>query len=426
MRKKILLVGPILTQSGYGKHTRMVYRALKSREDLFDIFILPLNWGATSWTSENTEERKHIDFLINKTVFYMNQKLPFDTTVMVTIPSEWAQYRAAPENIGVCAGIESDRVSPHWIDAANNVVDKIIVPSEFSKKSFTNTSWDVKDTNNNDHKLSLTKSVEVVHYPVEEEYLTPSDLVHGNLKFKHQFNFLCVAQWGPRKNIEGTIKYFLDEFKEEEVGLVLKTSIKDGSTIDFYETKNRINKILENYPNRKCSVHLLHGYFSKQELSSLYTHPQIKAMVNFGHGEGYGLPLFEAASVGLPVIAHDWGGQKDFLYAPKKDKKGKEKLRPHFSKVSFDLKPIQKEAVWDGVLQPESQWAFPHWGSCQIAMRQCYENYSLCQGQSKRLKKWILKTFTEENINTKLVNAIGIPTPEEQDWVNKLTEIEVI
>ena len=87
MRKKILLVGPILTQSGYGKHTRMVYRALKSREDLFDIFILPLNWGATSWTSENTEERKHIDFLINKTVFYMNQKLPFDTTVMVTIPS---------------------------------------------------------------------------------------------------------------------------------------------------------------------------------------------------------------------------------------------------------------------------------------------------------------------------------------------------
>lgn len=426
MRKKVLLVGPILTQSGYGHHARTVYRALKSREDLFDIFINPVNWGATSWDAEDTEERKHIDFLINKTFFYMQQNLPFDTTIMVTIPTEWKQYRAAPENIGVCAGIESDRVSPHWIEAANLFVNKIIVPSEFSKEGLVNTVWEVKDQQGQEVKLSLQKPVEVVHYPVEEEFLSPSDCLHSSLKFDHDFNFLCVAQWGPRKNIENTIRYFVDEFKDDQIGLVLKLSIKDGSTIDFYETKKKVKRLLQQYPDRKCSVHLLHGYFSKQELSSLYTHPQIKAMVNFGHGEGYGLPLFEAAAVGLPVITHDWGGQKDFLYAPKKDKKGKEKLRPHFSKVSFDLKPIQKEAVWDGVLQPESQWAFPHWGSCQIAMRQCYENYSLCQGQSKRLKKWILKTFTEENINTKLVNAIGIPTPEEQDWVNKLTEIEVI
>ena len=156
---------------------------------------------------------------------------------------------------------------------------------------------------------------------------------------------------GPRKNIDSTIRYFLDEFKDEEVGLVLKISIKDGSTIDYYETKKRIKAIKDRYPDLKCSIHLLHGYLSKEELSSLYTHPQIKAMINFGHGEGYGLPLFEAAAVGLPIITHDWGGQKDFLYAPKKDKKGKEKLRPHFSKVSYDLKSIQKEAVWDGVLQ---------------------------------------------------------------------------
>ena len=398
MKKKVLLVGPILTQSGYGEHARMVYRALKSREDLFDIYINPIGWGATSWLAENTQERSDIDNIINKTFDHMNQRLPFDTTIMVTIPSEWKQYRAAPENIGVCAGIESDRVSPHWLEAANNFVDKIVTPSEFSKNGFVNTVWDVKDQQGNDVKLGLQKDVGVVHYPVEKEYLEPSDILHKDLKFKHDFNFLCVAQWGPRKNIDSTIKYFLDEFKDEEVGLVLKISIKDGSTIDYYETKKRIKRIKDAYSDLKCSIHLLHGYLSKEELSSLYTHPQIKAMINFGHGEGYGLPLFEAAAVGLPIITHDWGGQKDFLYAPKKDKKGKEKLRPHFSKVSYDLKNIQKEAVWDGVLQPESEWAFPHWGSCQIAMRQCFENYGLSLNHSKKLKKWVIDNFTEEKV----------------------------
>jgi glycosyltransferase involved in cell wall biosynthesis len=424
MKKKILLVGPILTQSGYGEHARMAYRALKSREDLFEIFINPVNWGATSWVSEDTEERKELDELINKTFAHMKQGLPFDTTVMVTIPSEWKQYRAAPENIGVCAGIETDKVSPHWLEAANNFVDKIIVPSDFSKESFINAVWDAQDQSGNVHKLTIQKPVEVVRYPVEKEFLNPSNCLHDKLDLVHDFNFLCVAQWGPRKNIDNTIHYFLDEFKDEEVGLVLKVSIKGGSTIDFYETKRKLNNILSKYPDRKCSVHLVHGYMTKEELSSLYTHPKIKAIINFGHGEGYGLPLFEAASVGLPVITHDWGGQKDFLYAPKKSKSGKEKMRPHFSKISYDLKEIQQDAVWDGVLQPESQWAFPHWGSCQIAMRQCFENHGLFAGQAKKLKKWILDEFTEEKINDQFVNSVlGFDPTELNDWLSSLDEM---
>jgi glycosyltransferase involved in cell wall biosynthesis len=403
MKKKVLLVGPVLTQSGYGEHARMVYRSLKSRPDIFEIFVNPVNWGSTSWTSEDSEERKEIDEIINKTFEHMQKQLPFDATIMVTIPIEWKQYRSAPINIGVCAGIESNMVSPHWLDAANSFVDKVIVPSDFSKRTFTDGEWGAKDPNGNEVKLICNTGVEVVHYPVEEEYLNPSDCLHESFKFKYDFNFLCVAQWGPRKNIENTIRYFVEEFKDEEVGLVLKVSIKDGSTIDFYEAKKRLTALLSSYPDRKCDVNLIHGYMSKEELSSLYTHPQIKAMINFGHGEGYGLPLFEAAAVGLPVITHDWGGQKDFLYAPKKDKKGKEKIKPHFSKISYDLNPIQKEAVWDGVLQPETKWAFPHWGSCRIAMRQCFENYGLFSGQAKKLKKWVVKTFTKESIEKEFI-----------------------
>ena len=427
MKKNVLIVGPILTQSGYGEHARMIYRALKSRGDLFEIFINPVKWGSTSWMAENNEERGEIDQIIQKTYQHIRAQRPFDTTVMITIPPEWKDYRASAENIGVCAGIESDRVSPHWLEAANLFVDKVIVPSEFSKNTFTEARWDVKDQGGNDITLMMSKPVDVVHYPVEKEFINPSKILHKKLKLKHDFNFLCVAQWGPRKNILNTIRYFLDEFGDDEVGLLLKLSIKDGSTIDYYETKDKIKNILNDYPERKCSVKLIHGYLTKEELSSLYTHPRVKCLLNFGHGEGYGLPLFEAAAVGLPIITHDWGGQKDFLYALKKDKKGNEKLRAHFTKISYDLKEIQQEAVWDGVLQPETRWAFPHGGGCKIAMRQCYENYGLFSGQAKRLKESILNNFKEDEIYKKVVDSIfGYDVDEFEDWISEINETEFI
>ena len=418
MRKKVLLVGPILSQSGYEEHARFIFRALKSREDLFDIYINPIGWGQTSWVSDDDDERKHIDFLINKTFHYMSNRLPFDTTLMVTIPNEWEKYRSAPENIGICAGIETDRVSPHWLEASNLFVDKIIVTSSFSKKVFEDSSWKAKEPDGTLRDLTLQKPIEYVNYSIKEPFIKPDPEIMSDIDLEHDFNFLCVAQWGPRKNIHNTIKYFLDEFKNDEVGLVLKLSMKDSSTIDHHHTRKEIKKILKDYPDRKCSVHLLHGSLSDEEMASLLVNPRIKAMINFGHGEGYGLPLFEAAIVGLPVITHDWGGQRDFLFAPKKDKKSKkEKIRPFFSKVHYDLKPIQETAVWESVLQPESQWAYPIGMSCQAAMRQNYDNYGLSLSQAKKLKKWVANNFNEEKIHEELVSAVLGDNNEENEIV---------
>ena len=86
MKKNVLLVGPILTRSGYGEQARFALRALRSREDLFNIYIRPIVWGQTSWIIDDTSERRWIDETIEKTVGFIQQGGQFDVSLQVTIP----------------------------------------------------------------------------------------------------------------------------------------------------------------------------------------------------------------------------------------------------------------------------------------------------------------------------------------------------
>ena len=117
MKKKILLKGPLLTRSGYGEQARFALRSLRSREDLFDVFIQPLQWGKTSWTTEMDEERLWIDQTIEKTIGYIQQGGQFDISLQVTIPNEFEKL--APINVGYTAGIETTKIAHQWIQKAN-------------------------------------------------------------------------------------------------------------------------------------------------------------------------------------------------------------------------------------------------------------------------------------------------------------------
>ena len=65
-----------------------------------------------------------------------------------------------------------------------------------------------------------------------------------------------------------------------------------------------------------------------------------------------------------------------FLYAPYYDKaKKKTYIKPYFANVSYDIKPVQKEAVWKGVLMEGSMWAFPHQQKYKDKIRDMYREY---------------------------------------------------
>jgi glycosyltransferase involved in cell wall biosynthesis len=399
MRKKILVKGPLLSQSGYGEQARFALRSLHRYENIFDLYVHNLNWGQTSWLWEDEEERNWIDRLILKTFEYMQSgNARFDVSLQVTIPNEWEKI--APINIGYTAGIETTRVAPGWIEKSK-IMDKIIVPSEHSKYVYESTYYKIDGT---DENIGVDCEIDVVNFPHKQSDPSPVDL---NLEY--DFNFLTVAQWSPRKNLENTIKWFVEEFIDQEVGLVVKCNSANNSYIDYSYTKERIEFLLngEQYKNRKCKVHLLHGYLKQEEMHALYQHPRIKALLSLSHGEGFGLPLFEAAGLGLPIVTTEWSGPCDFLKLPVKRKSGKVKNKSAFAKVLYDVRPIQKSAVWKGVLEKDSMWAFPQEGSSKMKMREIVKNYDSYKKTAEDLACHLRENWSFEGQSTKFCKSIA-------------------
>ena len=126
--KKVVIRGPLITQSGYGVHSRQVAKWLveKSKSKQIDLTCQCVNWGNTQWKLNENDD----DGLIGEIMRHsksVNHK--FDISFQIQLPNEWDTNLGA-FNVGITAGVETDVCNPAWINAINSM-DIVIVPSEF-------------------------------------------------------------------------------------------------------------------------------------------------------------------------------------------------------------------------------------------------------------------------------------------------------
>ena len=221
-RKKILVKGPAMSLSGYGEQCRFALRALRAYEEVYDIFLINIPWGQTGFITEASEEKDWLDALLAKTITYAQSGGTFDMSLQVTIPNEWEKI--APINVGYTAGIETTKISPEWLEKSF-LMDRIVVVSDHAKYGFENTTYRaVNQATNEEVDLGCQVPVATVNYAIREQ-----DKQELALNLKYDFNFLTMAQWGPRKNLDNTIRWFVEEFHDDEVGLVVKTFQKTNN-----------------------------------------------------------------------------------------------------------------------------------------------------------------------------------------------------
>ena len=394
MKKKIFVRAPCLSQSGYGEQSRFALRALRTKQDIFDVYIQPIPWGQTGWVWQDTDFRRWMDSRITETQLLIQEKtLQPDISLQITIPNEFEKI--CPVNIGYTAGIETNKVAPIWLQKGNDM-NKVLVVSKHSKTTYEGTTAQAKNEKNEIFPYKLNTPIEVVWETTPRAEPEPIE----GFSLDNDFNFLIISQMGPRKNIVNSIRWWVEEFIDQDVGLIVKTNIRSNCLMDLEATEQSLKNVLLEYPDRKCKVHLLHGDLTSGQMTSLYTNPKVKALVNISHGEGFGLPMFEAAREALPIITIGWSGQLDYLYHDRKE---------YYQKVNFSLQPVQKEAEWQGVVEPGSMWAFADQGSYKMTLRKVYKNYDETKQTAEELKKIISKKFDEETLYKNFCDAIYNP-----------------
>lgn len=418
-KPRILLVGPVCNLSGYSEHARTLLDSLIEMEDTIDLYVQNTQWAASTRSSKYLEKYQR---LMNKTAQVFDTRRDaegriniaglFDCTYQVRPPNEF--QKMSENDIGVTAALETTFAPPEWVSKCN-MMKQIIVVSEHAKKNLKNT----KD----DNGTGISTPITVIPFGYDDT-IEPID-VYGDLNITTGFNFLSVFQMAPRKNFENMLRWFVEEFKNDaDVGLVIKSHMQNNSTLDFHGTKNRINAILDSVSkDRQCKIYFMHGSFTEQEMLSLYNPKYIDCYITTTHGEGFGIPMFNAACSGVPVIATNWSGHLDFLRAPSKSRTGKTKYKSHFLKVSYDLKPVHTSHLMPGLISEGCIWAYPQEESFRKNLRFAYRNKSSLLEDTKNLQSHLKEKMSMSNISKKY-REFAAENLKNKVWSNhQITEI---
>ena len=379
--KTVLVRAPLLTTSGYGVHSRQLFRWLLNKDDI-DLRTNTVPWGITSWIINPDYENGLVGEAMQRSSPTQNRP---DVTFQLQLPNEW-DPNLGKYNVGVSAVVETDKCNPEWINCCNRM-DAVVVPSEHTA-----------------NVLRETGKINVPLYVIGESFTDEcKDSEALDLDIDTNFNFLVLGQltdhdpYRDRKNVLFTLRWLCEEFADDpDVGIIIKTNTGKGTKIDRKATQGVLKGVLKEirkgpYPK----VHFVHGNMKPSEVAGLYKNESVKALVTATRGEGFGLPLVEAAACGLPVVATNWSGHLDFLDLGK------------WLKVDYDLVEIPKSRVDNHIFINQTKWAEPKEDDFKQTVRKFRKKPQKPQEWAKELKDKIHEKFSFDAIEKSYEKHFG-------------------
>lgn len=375
--KRVLIRGPLLSSSGYGVHSRQIFSYFMTRKDC-NVTSQILPWGITPWCV-NSEKEEGIYGQIMSRSHPLSGK--FDVTVQIQLPHEW-DPSLGQFNVGVTAGVETDRCSTEWATTHREKMDLVIVPSYHTRSTFL-TSGTGKEK---------TPIVVIPESYFSDLLCEPND---QTFEFSTSKNFLTVGMFtaddpeNDRKNLFNTVKWFCQEFDgKKDIGLVVKASMGRETTIDRELVRKSLRQVVsQSGCKNPPKVYMLHGPLTRGEMNALYKHPSILGFISATRGEGFGLPMLESAVAGLPVICTNWSSVIEFL-------KG-----DSFLGVDFDIVKVPDRRIDGNIFVKNVKWANPRESNFKRKLRKLHDDSEKFRISAKELSNTLIRSHSPESIS---------------------------
>jgi len=406
-KKKLVVISPFMTRSGYGQHSRLIIRSLLAMPELtekYDIRLLSIKWGGTPLNAldpQNPEDAALLGMVIP------NNHLTFepDVTIHISVPQEF--QRIGKKSIGVSALTEASLLPKSMIDGLNRI-DMCIVPSEFTKQvALQSQHLDIdKNTNTAKGTLQVNVPIEVLFEGLDtsvydKNKVEKSDLTkYLNETIEEPFAFLFVGHWlnaqigHDRKDVSMLVYTFFNTFKnrKNKPALILKSSSAGFSMTERDQIIDKVRQIQEmfkeqGYAGRFPNVYVLNGELSEAQMNELYNHPKVKAMVSFTHGEGFGLPMLEFTSTGKPVICSNYSGPVDYL-------------NPEYAEL-LPGKMIKIDRSAQNEWITDSEWFQVNYPYASQVLNSVFDNYEKHLVRSRKHPK-----YTKDNYSLEKMTAV--------------------
>jgi glycosyltransferase involved in cell wall biosynthesis len=219
------------------------------------------------------------------------------------------------------------------------------------------------------------------------------------------FRFLSVFWWGLRKGYDILLKAYLREFSaDDDVSLIISSKLNKGRAPEPDDIVEKIRLYVRASKNpNPPHVMLQNEMLTDGQLASLYT--ACSAFVLMSRGEGFGLPILEAAACGLPVITTNCTAQSSYLSADEAfliDPEGYETSVATGGSAS----DMAKSCRWY-----ENQ-QFPIFRDKTITelgrvMRSIYEGKSQATAKAAKLRRKVVETMTWDDTVDRILERLS-------------------
>jgi glycosyltransferase involved in cell wall biosynthesis len=195
-------------------------------------------------------------------------------------------------------------------------------------------------------------------------------------------SYLITGKYELRKSIIETVYAWIQEFgNDPDVELIVKSNHFMNQEEKYNELSNWIGNM------GSTNVRVLWGSVSQADMIDLYQQSHVFVLPS--KGEGWGLPLLEAAAVGLPIITTMYSGQTEFL----------QHIPSSVIPVEFDRAPIGCQEYKFCYPTPDEDWGtwcHPRVDSIRQALRTARDNYDTLQAAAFANSSIIRDAFSWE------------------------------